>query len=587
MVSKKISGTPEAKSTRRRTFTRAGDIYWWGGRPTAVCHRRGIFPPTGSSCPRGPYEVAEQRTSGRAMAKKPIPGMQETALSSLANQFPGSRGRGGGDPASGAAADSDSAGFAGTPPAPVSNVFVRRGASGWVLALAVLICLAAATVSLSAPSLRPVVRDLFVDYAPAVPQRYVDFLVGQSGTLVEVDLAALDSRVEGLRGAINAVTDGAAADSEEMKQFLVGALTFGTARRLEEQLTRLESDLTAFQKQNEAKSGKADETYAAIITQLTALESAAAEARNVLAARLDSATESDIALDGRLAVAEAQSARSTSSLTAVDERLAAIDERFTAADERLGAIDERLSGVRDATAPIAGRVDAAEAKITTQEAKITTQEAKITTQEGAIAAQIAAVEDLKSTVGSLTQARIERIQPLLLILGLNNAVTANRSYKASLDAAAEALVSVSAALGDATAATAIATLRRHEGDSIPTRDQITRDFGAISQSVLLEQEPSRIESLRVSIVALVEAALDKPTSAVSEQDRIKSMLRTIGAELSGGRLGEALTKAESLDHPKFRTKLNAWRAQARARLEVDAAVEALEAMAFKYLSAER
>ena len=542
------------------------------------------------------------------MAKKPIPGMQETALSSLANQFPGSRGRGGGDPASGAAADSDSAGFAGTPPAPVSNVFVRRGASGWVLALAVLICLAAATVSLSAPSLRPVVRDLFVDYAPAVPQRYVDFLVGQSGTLVEVDLAALDSRVEGLRGAINAVTDGAAADSEEMKQFLVGALTFGTARRLEEQLTRLESDLTAFQKQNEAKSGKADETYAAIIAQLTALESAAAEARNVLGARLDSATESDIALDGRLAVAEAQSARSTSSLTAVDERLAAIDERFTAADERLGAIDERLSGVRDATAPIAGRVDAAEAKITTQEAKITTQEAKITTQEakittqeakittqeakittqeGAIAAQIAAVEDLKSTVGSLTQARIERIQPLLLILGLNNAVTANRSYKASLDAAAEALVSVSAALGDATAATAIATLRRHEGDSIPTRDQITRDFGAISQSVLLEQEPSRIESLRVSIVALVEAALDKPTSAVSEQDRIKSMLRTIGAELSGGRLGEALTKAESLDHPKFRTKLNAWRAQARARLEVDAAVEALEAMAFKYLSAER
>jgi len=514
------------------------------------------------------------------MAKKPISGMQETALSSLANQFPGSRGRGGGDPASGAAADSDSAGFAGTPPAPVSNVFVRRGASGWVLALAVLICLAAATVSLSAPSLRPVVRDLFVDYAPAVPQRYVDFLVGQSGTLVEVDLAALDSRVEGLRGAINAVTDGAAADSEEMKQFLVGALTFGTARRLEEQLTRLESDLTAFQKQNEAKSGKADETYAAIIAQLTALESAAAEARNVLAARLDSATESDSALDGRLAVAEAQSARSTSSLTAVDERLAAIDERFTAADERLGAIDERLSGVRDATAPIAGRVDAAEAKITTQEAKITTQ-------EGAIAAQIAAVEDLKSTVGSLTQARIERIQPLLLILGLNNAVTANRSYKASLDAAAEALVSVSAALGDATAATAIATLRRHEGDSIPTRDQITRDFGAISQSVLLEQEPSRIESLRVSIVALVEAALDKPTSAVSEQDRIKSMLRTIGAELSGGRLGEALTKAESLDHPKFRTKLNAWRAQARARLEVDAAVEALEAMAFKYLSAER
>jgi hypothetical protein len=521
------------------------------------------------------------------MAKKPIPGMQEAALSSLANQFPGSRGRGGVDPAAGGSAGPDSAGAARTPPATVSTVHVRKGASGWILALAVLICLAAATVSLSAPSLRPVVRDLFVDYAPAVPERYVDFLVGQSGTSVEIDLAALDSRIEALRGAINAVADGGAADSKEMKQFLVGALTLGTARRLEEQLVRLEGDLSAFRDQGAVNSAKADETHAALVAQLTALEGTAAEARSLLEARLDAAKETDVALDGRLAVAESLANRSMSSLTQAEERIGAVEDAAAPVAGRVDAAETKITAQETKTTAQEEKITAQEEKIAAQEATIATQEARIKTQDEAISAQVAATEDLKTAVGSLTQARIERIRPLLLMLRLNDAITANHAYKPSLDAAAEALVSVSAALGDATAATAIATLRRHEGDSIPTRDQIVRDFGAISESILLSQEPSRIESLRVSIVALLEAALDKPAPAVSDQDRMISMVRSIRAELSGGRLDEALKKAGSLDHPKFRTKLAAWRAQARARLEVDAAAAALEAMAFKYLSAER
>ena len=490
------------------------------------------------------------------MAKKPIPGMQESALSSLASQFPGSGGRGGSDSVAGAAAEPNPASSAGTSPTPVSTIHVRKGASGWILLLAVLICLAAATVSLSAPSLRPVVRDLFMDYAPMVPQRYVDFLVGQSRASVEIDLAALDSRIEGLRGAINAVANGAATNSVEMKQFLTGTLTFGTARRLEENFARLESELSAYREQGEAELANSDEKRAALVAQMTALESAAAEARNLLEARIDTGKEADVALDGRLAVAESKTTTFGSLIPAIEERL-------------------RVTG--DAIAPVAGRIDDLETKITAQEEAV----------GGQIAAQIAAVEDLKASVDALAQARFERIQPLLSILRLNNAIAANRSYKASLDASAKALASISAASGDAAIATAIATLRRHESDSIPSRDQITRDFSAISQSVLISQEPSRIESLRVSIFTLLDAALDKPAPPVSARDQMKSMLRSIRAELSGGRLGEALRKAESLDPPKFRTKFNAWRAQVRARLEVDAAVASLEAVAYKHIGAKR
>jgi hypothetical protein len=50
-------------------------------------------------------------------------------------------------------------------------------------------------------------------------------------------------------------------------------------------------------------------------------------------------------------------------------------------------------------------------------------------------------------------------------------------------------------------------------------------------------------------------------------------------------LDEALEIASNLDSPKYRAQFNAWRAQARARLDVDAAVSVLDAMAFKYLHA--
>jgi uncharacterized coiled-coil protein SlyX len=498
------------------------------------------------------------------MAKKPIPGMQETALSSLANQFPGSGGRGGSNSAAGTTTGADSASPGGTPV--TSTTYVRKGVGGWILALAVLICLSAATVSLSAPSLRPVVRDLFSEFVPAVPQHYVDFLVGQSRDSVEINLAALDGRIEGLRGAIDSVAAGASANSDEMREFLTGALTFGTARRLEQSFTRLKSDLKTSQEQGEAKIANAGEAREALAAQLSTLESATDEIRNFFGGRLDEVKEADTVLDGRLSITESQAATSASVLS---------------------GIEERLNVAEAAAAPVAGRIDDVEARTTAQDGVIAAQEEVIATQKGAIAAQTAAVDSLTAAVNTLAQARIERIRPLLLILHLNNAITANRSYKASLDAATEAIATISAASGDATAASTVATLRRHEGDSIPSRDEITRSFDTISEAVLVAREPSRIESLRVSIVSLLEAALDKPAPAVSENDQMKSKLRAIRTALRGGRLDEALEATSSLDSPKHRVQFNAWRAQARARLEVDTAVAALEAMAFRYLRTGR
>jgi hypothetical protein len=486
------------------------------------------------------------------MAKKPIPGMQETALSSLADQFPGSGGRGGGNSSAGTTTGPDSASSDGTPPSSVSTTYVRKGVSGWILALAVLICLSAATVSLSAPSLRPLVRDLAAEFLPMVPQHYVDFLAGQSHDVVEINLSALDRRIDGLRGVIAAVADGAATDSDEMREFLSGTLTFGTARRLEQHLTRLASELKTSREQSEANNGDAADARGVLGAQLFTLESATNETLNLLAAKFDVAKEVDEAFDGRLFTTESQVTLLASSLSGIEERL-----RVT----------------EGAAAPVANRIDEVEARTKAQEV--------------AIAAQAAAVENLSAAINTITQARIERIRPLLLTLHLNNAISANRSYKASLDAASEALATISAASGDAAVAAVVAKLRRYEGDRIPSREEIMRSFDTISESVLVAEEPSGIESLKVLILGLLEAALDKPTPAISEHDQMKSKLRSIRTALRGGRLDEALEATSNLDSPKYRLQFNAWRAQARARLEVDAAVAALEAMSFKYLYARR
>jgi uncharacterized coiled-coil protein SlyX len=486
------------------------------------------------------------------MAKKPIPGMQETALSSLADQFPGSGGRGGSNFSAGTTTGPDSANSDGTPPSSVSTTYVRKGVSGWILALAVLICLSAATVSLSAPSLRPLVRDLAAEFLPMVPQHYVDFLVGQSRDVVEINLSALDGRIDGLRGAIAAVANGAATDSDEMREFLSGTLTFGTARRLEQHLTRLASELKTSREQSGANTGDAADARGVLGAQLFTLESATNETLNLLAAKSDEAKEVDEAFDGRLSITESQVTLLASSLSGIEERL-----RVT----------------EGAAAPAANRIDEVEARTKAQEV--------------AIATQAAAVENLSATINTITQARIERIRPLLLTLHLNNAISANRSYKASLDAASEALATISAASGDAAVAAVVAKLRRYEGDRIPSREEIMRSFDTISESVLVAEEPSGIESLKVLILGLLEAALDKPTPAISEHDQMKSTLRSIRTALRGGRLDEALEATSNLDSPKYRLQFNAWRAQARARLEVDAAVAALEAMSFKYLYARR
>ena len=486
------------------------------------------------------------------MAKKPIPGMQETALSSLADQFPGSGGRGGSNFSAGTTTGPDSANSDGTPPSSVSTTYVRKGVSGWILALAVLICLSAATVSLSAPSLRPLVRDLAAEFLPMVPQHYVDFLVGQSRDVVEINLSALDGRIDGLRGAIAAVANGAATDSDEMREFLSGTLTFGTARRLEQHLTRLASELKTSREQSGANTGDAADARGVLGAQLFTLESATNETLNLLAAKSDEAKEVDEAFDGRLSTTESQVTLLASSLSGIEERL-----RVT----------------EGAAAPVANRIDEVEARTKAQEV--------------AIAVQAAAVENLSAAINTITQARIERIRPLLLTLHLNNAISANRSYKASLDAASEALATISAASGDAAVAAVVAKLRRYEGDRIPSREEIMRSFDTISESVLVAEEPSGIESLKVLILGLLEAALDKPTPAISEHDQMKSTLRSIRTALRGGRLDEALEATSNLDSPKYRLQFNAWRAQARARLEVDAAVAALEAMSFKYLYARR
>jgi hypothetical protein len=153
-----------------------------------------------------------------------------------------------------------------------------------LLWLAVVFCLAAALVSLSAPSLRPVVRDLFTTYVPMVPARYVDFLVGQSRTSVDINTAALDERIIALQSAVDAVADGAAPDSAEMRTFLTGAIAAGSARTLTDRLVQLETELAAIRQQAGSDATSTVEAREGLATQIAALDTRLASNEHGLAA---------------------------------------------------------------------------------------------------------------------------------------------------------------------------------------------------------------------------------------------------------------------------------------------------------------
>lgn len=538
------------------------------------------------------------------MAKKPIPGMQQKALSSLASQFPGSPGRDAAGapegassaeaPAPNESADKTSPGPAATPtpapaPAPVlkpatkadaksstgsrpatksaagskpvsksaenpvaagkttapeatkspsptgatnpssassssanagapkPNSADRRGTGTGLLWLAVVFCLAAALVSLSAPSLRPVVRDLFTTYVPTVPARYVDFLVGQSRTSVEINTAALDERIIALQSAVDAVAGGAAPDSAEMRTFLTGAIAAGSARTLTDRLVQLETELAAIRQQ------------------------AGSDATSTVEAREGLATQ----------------------IAALDTRLASNEQGLAAAAPVQSELQARLSTLEGTAGSAQVRADGLEAKLV---------------------AQSEAVEAAKTAAGGLSRAQLDRVRPLLLVMHLRNATASGQSYTTTLESVATTLAAVATTTGVERAKPAIAALRRLEADTIPSRGEVVRNFDEISQSIALGQGASRLENMAASITDWLATTFDRPTSGAPGGDQTMGTLQAMHTALRSGRLEEALELAPSLEVPRLRFQIAAWTAQGRARLAVDGAVTTLEGVALEHMN---
>jgi hypothetical protein len=449
---------------------------------------------------------------------------------------------------------------------------------GWLLALAVLISLGAAVVSLSAPSLRPVVRDAFATYIPDVPQRYVDFLVGQSRDTVEVDLAALDDRIAALRNAIQAVAGGAATEDPEMARFLTGAIATGSARRIIEDVARLEAQLAKLQTQQDAGAANASVAREGIAASVKALEESMSPALGEIRSRqeTDTARSSDSrdGLSTRIdavesaAVAAAQEAHATLG-GRIDAGVAAAQEL----DDRLAAAERNAVDAARGRSVLGDRVGAAEAAAMSERERLDGLRAKITAQADAAAA-------IKASVAGLTMLQINKLRPLLVVMHLRNTVAGQRPYAKELNA-------VEAAIGgDGEAGDALAVLRDHADNGVRPIAALARLFEVQSKTIVTKQQSNPIKSLTDSVANWLGATFKLSSATRSDTPSVIVTMENIAVSLRNGQLDMALAEAEELNDPRAFLLLKPWRAQTRARLDVDNAVAVLEAISLDRASAD-
>lgn len=546
------------------------------------------------------------------MARKPIPGLQEEALSSLASRFPGSAtGDVGGSTADTGAGTASGAQIppnqasspaSANPPGKTAGTPARQGGrgSGWLLTLAVLIALAAALVSLAAPSLRPVVRDAFATYTPDVPQRYVDFLVGQSRETVEIDLAALDGRVAALRKAIEDVTRGG-VDKPEIAQFLTGAITTGSARRIVEDMAGLEADIVALKAQQGSDATAASAARDDIVAAVKALEDRTAPALAELrteqaaaAAAVDQALDGSNAridalemetgkaaqdLDTRISGSEQEIASLKDGLSGVDAELPVLSERLSALDGRSAELDERVSGLDDRSVELDKRLSAIDDRVVGAETAAAADRERIVGLDAQLAAQVEAIAAVEASVSGLTVAQINKVRPLMMVMHLGNRISVQRPYARELDL-------LEAAIGDdAKAGDALASLRRYAETGVRSAGELARIFDAQSKIITTNEQPSRLESLTASVANWVGSTFNVPSVTRNSTGRTIATLETIAASLAGGQLDMALVEAGELTNPRVVFLLKSWRAQTQARLDVNNALAELEGLALDRVSA--
>lgn len=277
-----------------------------------------------------------------------------------------------------------------------------------------------------------------------------------------------------------------------------------------------------------------------------------------------SGAERVAAIEERLASLD----QSLQSLAALNDRLAALEEAPAGADAEalaalqtaisaLGARIEGLESSRNAVDSLTGRVDRLEQTVD-----------QSSTELERVAAALARAEATDS-----------RTQAIVLAVGqIGQALAQGGSFESGLSA----LRSVAA--GDPDFEEALATLEAYAGQGVVGREELARRFPAMADTVreadALPADASWIDQMRASVEGLVTI---RPAPGEVEGDDADAILARAEGRLQDGDLAGAVEALGALQGDAAAAAED-WLAAARARLEAERAVEALDALAVRRLA---
>jgi hypothetical protein len=229
---------------------------------------------------------------------------------------------------------------------------------------------------------------------------------------------------------------------------------------------------------------------------------------------------------------------------------------LAALEERVGSNEAALSGLDGRLGEASGRLDGAEARLDTVESRLGEVEST-----GA-----AAVEEARAAAAALaeTRSRAEAAEAEArrgaAIAALGTALDAGEPFEAALPALGPEVPEALARAAPQGVAS-LATLRESFPEAARAGLAAARGAGLLDEG---------------GVSGWVLGQLSVRSTAPREGSDPDAVLSRAEAALARGRLSEALSEVESLPEP-VQAAMADWIAQARARVEVEAALESLRA----------
>ena len=435
----------------------------------------------------------------------------------------------------GGAASGSGAGAGGSTPPPK-----RRGswfATFWTLVFAV-IAVAAAVISVGAPSYRAEVRQLLRQHVPQLNERTVNLVTGYDTNRLEVTYEGLDARIDRLTEALERVVATEGLTQEAARELL-----------LRDEMTAKLDDVDA---RLSALSSVSDDVSEQLPAQRAAIDAMKAEMSSEVA-RLDG--ELKAASETLAASADALKTELVTTQDALKADLAATQEAVASLGQRSDTIEAGMAEAAEAQSALTGQTAAMQERVET------------------LTKDFQALLDVNERTARLVSVFQSESMPVLALLQLQGAVNDSSPF-------AEELSFAKMNLNDAAISSpAFAMLTQFSAKGVNSIKDLRRDLRLIAaQSSSISNRASNWGAQFGQWFSMLIGAVASPQSALG--GGIEAAADTIDSALERGDLELAVAEASVMITDSRSGALNDWLVGLRDRYQVSQAMRSLEAIVY-------